>query len=999
MSLTPTRLQCEHLTDPLAVATKRPRLSWILSAPVKDNKDKAQSAYRIVVSSKKGGEGDLWDSGKVMANQTSEVHYEGKPLVPRQQAFWKVQSWDEKDKEGEWSHEATWTAALEDWPAEWIGLDEPANKERLPDFVGTHWVNHPDDPMDNSPVGTFFLRRVITIDDPAPTRVDFILTVDDAFTARINGTEVGRSPDGIDLWKRPVNMDVTTAIKVGENTIEIEMRSSGVGPTAAIGKMVFWRGSKSGELVTDALWQIRRSTEKEWVPVRVIGQHGVPPWQGLRLPMHYLPSPRVLRKEFAVGKKVNRAMLYCSAFGLMEPEINGEQVTDEWFAPGWTDYRKRVHYRAYDVTSLVKQGDNAIGATLSDGWFAGFVGFGKRNHYGERTRFSAVLWLDYADGTSAKVLTDDTWRVATGGRQEADFLMGERYDANKAISGLSLPGKTEADWHPVAVGAENAPVVEPYPMLPCRTYTTLKAKSYQRLGPERFTFDMGVNVAGVVTLHLKGMKGGEEIVLRHGEWPNDDGTVYTANLRSALATDSYIAKPGDQDWTPRATFHGFRYVQVDGPITVSLDTVTVNAVSNAHEPTSGFKCSDARLNTLWENIDRTYRANFIEVPTDCPQRDERLGWTGDIQVFCRTAMLLADSHSFLDKWLVDLMDGQAADGNLPQIAPVVYDLNDGGPGWADAGTIVPFEMYRVYGDKALLERQFESMRRFVDFNLARSGGTGLPPEKFHCYGDWVNVNTDTPLTVLFTAFLAYSLSLVYRAAEVLEKRTETAHYKAEFDKVCKAFNDRFVDAGGWVEGRTQCGQVVAIAFGIVQGATKDMVFERLARDVEEKGHLTTGFIGTKDLMLVLRDGGRADLAYKILLRDEYPGWLFSIKNGATSIWERWNGWMPGQGFETAQMNSFAHYAFGAVGQFMMETIGGVRLLEPGYSRVQIHVEPGPLEWADAWYDSPRGRIAVSWKRSDENPSMTVTVPPNVTAVVRLRTGDQVVGSGTHTFSM
>ncbi len=996
MSLTPIRLRCEHLAGPLAIASLKPRLTWILEQDKKD-KDKRQTAYRIVVSSKAQGKGDLWDPGKVASDQTIDVLYDGASLKPRQQAFWRIMVWDEKNKAGKWSEEASWTAAPTAWPCEWIGFDQPANEEKLPDFVGTHWINHPDDQLETSPVGTFFIRRVITIDEPAPTRIDFILTVDDFFIARINGVEVGRTEKRIDAWKSPVYMKVTDNLIVGKNTIEIEMRSSGVGPTAAVGKMVFWRGGQSGELVTDAIWSIRRESESEYQQVRVLGKHGVSPWQGLRLPMHQLPAPRALRKEFNVSKKVKRSLLYATALGLYETEINGQRVSDEWLAPGWTNYKIRLHYRAYDVTKLVVQGANAMGVTLSDGWFAGFVGFGKRNHYGDHTRFKGMLWMDYEDGTSDVVATDESWRATSAGRREADLLMGEKYDSKRALPNFSRSGAVEADWHPVAIGAEIFPTLEPYPMPACETYRTISAKSVTKMAEGRYVFDLGVNFAGVVTLSLKGMNGGELVVMRHGEILKEDGTVYVENLRTALATDTFIAAPGNQEWTPRATFHGFRYVQLDGDVSVDESTIVGHAISNAQEPTSGFSCSEPRLNTLWENIDRTFRSNFIEVPTDCPQRDERMGWTGDIQVFCRTSALLADSQAFLDKWLVDLTDGQEANGNFPQVAPVIYDLNDGGPGWADAGTFVPWDVYEVYEDKQLLRRHYDSMKRFVGFNMLRSGGTGLPPDKFHCYGDWVNVNSDTPFTVLFSAFLARSIFNVARSAKVLGFDDDYKHYSAEWERVSSAFVEKFVDADGWVEGKTQCGQVVGLKYVKVGGDFAQKMVDRLMEDVEAKGHLTTGFVGTRDLMLTLRTFGRSDLAYKLLLRDEYPGWLFSIKHGATSIWERWNAWTPTEGLAGAGMNSFAHYAFGAVGQFMMETIGGIRLLDPGYRRVLIHVEPGPLVWADCWYDSPRGRIAVSWKISGGGIEMNVEVPPNVTAIVRLPDGDQAIGSGAHSF--
>ncbi len=974
--MVPSRPRCNLLVDPLAVADAKPRLSWMLKG-----EGLRQSAYQISVSSTLGGSADLWDSGQVKSDQSLDIVYEGKPLSPRQAAFWRVRVWDENDRAGEWSGWATWTAAPAKWEAEWIGFDEPLSANRPPDFMGAYWLWHADAPVSPVPECIVVYRHRFRLDS-MPEHATLLGTGDDTFSAEVNGVQVGKSDGRGDSWRRPVLVDVLKALKVGENTIEVTLESHASSASGMIAKLLLTGGGAKREIVTDASWEARFSDSNVWKPAKSLGAHGIPPWGGVTVPQLFLPLPRVLRREFSVGKQVKRAVLYATAMGLYEVSLNGGEIGDDWFAPGWTDYKKRIHYRAYDVTGFVHQGPNAIDTVLMDGWFTGYVGFGRRTHYDDQTRFSAMLWLDFDDGTSQLVPTDDSWRATTGATTMSDFLMGEEHDARIAAD----------DWHPVVVGRQLSPLVEPYPMEPVVVYSEVKAQSVKGTIDGRWVYDLGQNFAGVPRLSLKGQPAGREIVLRHAEVLNTDGTAYTTNLRSARARDVYTTRAGDQEWSPRGSFHGFRYIEAS--VELPQDSVSGRALSNVARAASGFECSDDRLNKLWSNIDWTFRSNFIEIPTDCPQRDERLGWTGDIEVFCRTGMLLADVQSFLDKWLVDLSDAQRADGQYPMFAPVLYGMDDGGPAWADAGTIVPWAMWEVYEDKRILERQFESMKKFVGFCVGRMQD-GLPPKEFHCFGDWLNVGVETPHTVLYMLFLGRSAWILAEAARILGYDEEARKNSALFKTLCMRFRATYLDDDGWVEGKSQTGQAMALAFGMIDEANRAKVFARLAEDVEKRGHLTTGFIGTKDLMLVLRDGRRSDLAYKLLLSDEYPGWLFSIKHGATSIWERWNGWTPEQGFGDPGMNSFAHYAFGAVGQFMMETIGGIRLAAPGYKRVQIRVERGPLEWANCWYDSPRGRISTSWR----DKKLTVTIPPNVEADV-WSSGDWItVGAGTHEISI
>ena len=852
--------------------------------------------------------------------------------------------------------------------------------------MGASWINYPNPDPNEMPAGKYHFRRAFTIEQPLPDRLDVLITADNTFVARINGQEIGRSDGKPDAWKRPVFLENVKGLKVGENLIEIEVENTTAGPTALLANFQLWRGNQQTAIETDTTWEVRREQDTDWTKSRSIGVHGVPPWGKLRMAPLFLPPPRVLSSSFRVKKPVSRAVLYATAFGIYACEINGRPISDEWFAPGWTDYRKRLHYRAYDVAALVNDGENNVQVLLADGWFAGHVGSGRREHYGDQIRFSAMLHVEYEDGTSELFKTDESWRAGVGLITQADLLMGESTDYSVG----------EPDWHPVVIGKKLDPTLEPYPMMPSRTYAQLHAMSISEPKAGTYVFDLGQNFAGVSALKLDGAESGTTVTLKHGETLAEDGTVYTENLRGARCTDVLTLRAGDVDWTPKATFHGFRYVQVEGLTEAPLQSaISGLAISNINKPASSFECSDPRLNQLWSNVDWTFRSNFIEIPTDCPQRDERLGWTGDIQVFCRTATVLADVQQFLNKWLVDLEDAQGDDGNYPKVAPVINNMGDGGPAWAEAGLIVPWALYEAYGDKDVLDSQWDSMVRFMDFCESRSED-GAAPEKFHCFGDWVNVNVPTRHEVIFTAYYAHSADLMARIANVLGK--DARRYETLFEKARETFVREFMDEDGTVEGDTQTGYILAIGFGLLDEPLKQKATAKFVRNIEQYGHLTTGFVGTRDLLLVLRDIGRTDVAYKLLLSDEYPGWLFSVKHGATTIWERWNGWTPEDGFANPGMNSFSHYAYGAVGQFMFETIGGIRVMEPGFKKFLIAPVPGPLTSARATYDSVRGHIVADWKIDNGLFELEVSVPPNSEAVVRLPSGsERTVGSGVWRF--
>lgn len=722
------------------------------------------------------------------------------------------------------------------------------------------------------------------------------------------------------------------------------------------------------------------------------------------LPKLKLPPPKYLRKEFELGRTVRRATLRASALGWYVIHLNGERVGKDYFCPGWTDYNKRVYYNTYDVTEMVGKGRNAMGAILADGWYSGYIGYvmkGKRReHYGSRPRVMAQLDIIYDDGSSATIRTDGSWKATTGPLLEADILMGEVYDANRELSDWDQPGCDDGTWHPVDVTDTIQAEVEPYPTETVQVFQEIRPQSLAEPKKGTYVFDMGSNFAGFARLKVKGGKGAK-ITLAYGERLLADGTILKENLRSARAEDTYICKgDGLEIWQPRFTFHGFQYVSVTGfPGTPDLNSVTGVELTSATRVAGAFSCSDERLNQLYKNIAQTQRANFIDIPTDCPQRDERLGWTGDAQAYIRTACLNMDVQTFFGKWMVDLTDAQLPNGDFPMVAPLKVAYGSGGPAWADAGIICPWALYEVYGDPAVLEKHYAAMVRFMEFR--EKSMVDYLPNKFRSFGDWLCLGARTPKDVIFSAYTAGDARIMAKVAAVLGKHDDVKKYEILYANIKAAFNRAYVGPDGRIKGHTQTAYVLALWFDLVDGEKKQQAEEHLIERIKARNwHLSTGFVGTRDLMHVLTKIGRSDVAYRLLFTDTYPSWLFPVKNGATSIWERWDSWTPEKGFQNAGMNSFSHYAYGAVGQWMFENIGGIVSTAPGYRKVRIKPYiTEQLDWAKVSYDSIRGPIKVAWTRDGQSVTLDVEIPDGVLAQVHVPGRDSAVAvePGKHSF--
>jgi alpha-L-rhamnosidase len=712
------------------------------------------------------------------------------------------------------------------------------------------------------------------------------------------------------------------------------------------------------------------------------------------------PSP-MLRAEFTAGSAspIVSARAYVSALGLYEMEINGRRVGDQLFTPGWTSYDTRLQYQSYDVTPLVRAGVNAVGVTLGDGWYRGRLAWeNNRNTYGKRLALLAQIVIRHADGREQVVTTNDAWRASTGPVVMSDIYDGETYDARLEKPGWSRPGYDASAWRPVRaiehakeilIAPAGPPVRRIEELRPVKVLTTPKGET---------VFDLGQNMVGWVRLKARG-PAGTTIRVRHAEVLDRQGNFYTANLRAAQATATYTLKGGGEEtFEPRFTFMGFRYVLLEGyPGAPPADAVTGVVIHSDMARTGTFETSDSLVNQLQRNIVWGQKGNFLDVPTDCPQRDERLGWTGDAQVFARTAAFNMDVAGFFTKWMGDVAADQKPDGAVPFVIPDVLTRNrptgGGATGWADVATIVPWTMYLTYGDRRLLERQYPSMQKWVAYMRTQAGDSLLWKSGFH-FGDWLafastasdypGATTDKDL--LANAFFAHSADLLARSAAVLGKEDDARRYRALFDSVRASFVREYVTATGRLTSNTQTAYALALQFDLLPPALRAEGARRLAEDVRRFRHLTTGFLGTPHLTSALSDHGNLGDAYALLMRKQYPSWLYPITQGATTIWERWDGQKPDGSFQDVGMNSFNHYAYGAVGAWMYSTVAGLDVdpREPAYRHSLVQPRPGGgLARAAASLETMYGRLASAWTRDSTAFELVATVPPNTRSTVRI----------------
>ncbi len=723
------------------------------------------------------------------------------------------------------------------------------------------------------------------------------------------------------------------------------------------------------------------------------------------------PSP-ILRHEFSLEGEVVSARAYVTSHGVYEMQINGNRVGDRLFTPGWTSYHNRLQYQTYDITDLLQEGSNAVGVTLGDGWYRGYLAWGDaRNHYGTKLALLSQIEVTYKDGSTEIIETNDSWTASTGPIRMSDIYDGEIYDARMEKEGWASPRFNDSDWSAVNIADHSKEVLVAPDGPPVRKIQELKPVEIL-VTPEGDTVaDMGQNMVGWTRLNVEGSKGAE-VTIQHAEVLDKEGNFYTANLREAAQENTYILNgEGNETFEPHFTFHGFRYVKIEGyPGELTRDDITGVVIHSDMEPSGHFESSNPLVNHLQHNIVWGQKGNFVDIPTDCPQRDERLGWTGDIEVFAQTACYNMNSAGFLTKWMKDLEADQLESGSVPHVIPnVLGEGSAGASGWGDAAVIVPWTLYQAYGDIEILKMQYESMKGWVDFmaKQSQSDSTEYLWDNGFTFGDWLAFTNDpdgarfypgayTNTDLISTAFFAHSTDLLRKSAEIIGKKRDAKKYGELFESIKDAFQQEYVTLGGRVMSDTQTSYLLALQFGLLPEDMEAEAAAHLAANVDDRGHLTTGFLGTPHLNPILSQYGYSGQAYELLLRKDYPSWLYPVTMGATTIWERWDGIKPDSTFQTPDMNSFNHYAYGAIGEWLYKTVAGINPQSPGYKEILIEPTPGGgFSHARSIKNSMYGRIESGWNLSEEEFTMTVEIPENTKSTIILPDAnrEQVMESG------
>ena len=728
---------------------------------------------------------------------------------------------------------------------------------------------------------------------------------------------------------------------------------------------------------------------------------------------HDLPEEEeacpVFMRKFVANGEIEKARLYMTALGVYDIELNGNRLSGQYFTPGWTSYNKRLQYQTFDITDELGS-SNEISVTVANGWYKGNLAFkGRKNFYGNKAAMLMEIHIEYSDGKKDIISSDNNFMCCTGVVRYSEIYHGETQDMNFIPESMHRAIEYDHSKDMIVAG-ENESV---------RVMRKLPALSLIETPEGEQVIDFGQNLTGFVEFNCKLPKG-TEVTIRHAEVLDKEGNFYTENLRAAKNIDRFICSGKDEILKPRFTFHGFRYICIEGIENIEIDDFTACVLHTDMKKTGAFECNDKLINQLQHNIQWGQMGNFLDVPTDCPQRDERLGWTGDAQVFCGTAAFNFNVIKFFRKWLWDLSADQGRNGSVPNVVPDVFTEEgkepDNSTAWGDASTIIPWELFKRYGDKKFLEDQFESMKAWVEY-IAREAGNTYLWKTGHHFGDWLALDMEQYYTYrkfsnnsatgstdkgyIATAFFAYSTEILYKAAEVLDYKNDTDKYKKLYDKIIDAFRKEYVTPGGRLVCETQTGILLALKFNLVEKKQREQLVNCLVANIKKHNNqMVTGFVGASYLCPVLSENGHHDLAGKLLMQKEYPSWLYPVTKGATTIWERWNGIKPDGSFEDPAMNSFNHYAYGAIGDWIYKYILGIRAMEPGYKEIKI--EPMPVEgltFAKGYYDSIYGRIGVSWKIEGGNFHITVEIPVNCSAriIVPGKNREITVGSGTYDF--
>ncbi len=1015
----PVHLRCESLVNPLGVDAEKPSLSWQSNDTERDWR---QQSYRIRVASApdllRSDKADIWDSGKQASSESVGIAYRGPKLQSGRRYYWDVSVWDTHDKQSTASEPASWEMGLlqqSDWSAKWIGwtnLEKFADEQRIK-WIGFDATGAPNPPA--SPVSFHFdldLSRM-------PDRAVLFLIAQGDWKATVNGHDAGQKKG----WQEFDRRELGGLLIKGKNSIDIQVTASTPGKIPALAALIKTIDSDGStqRFSTDTSWQASVVGVAAHPQAKILGDlQAIQVGAGTAT----LPQPAaLLRREFSVPKKIKSARAYVTALGSYRMYINGQQVGRDVLTPGFTAFNKRVQYQTYDVTGLLTDGSNAVGAILGSGWFGSGLSWTALHFPGPlNQRLLAQIDIEYVDGSRDSIATDGSWKAAPSPILYSEIYGGETYDARLEQAGWNKANFGDPSWNNATVAGAYPGVVSSQVDPPPQVVSTLKPERVTRRPDGSFVFDMGQNMVGWVLLRVNG-KAGTTVRLRFAEILNPDGSIYTTNLRNADATDRYTLRgAGEEIFTPTFTFHGFRYVEVTGfPGKPALSSLTGQVVSSlSGDPSADVVTSSDLVNRMWKIGIWGQRGNFLSIPTDCPQRDERLGWMGDAGVFWRTGSYNFDTAAFTQKWMRDVTDAQLSDGAFSNVSPDigVGDNVDGAPGWADAGVIVPWTTWMQYGDRSVIERNWAAMDRYMKFiqdaNPSYLRNQKLGPN----FGDWLAPGSDTPKDLIGTAYWAIVADMMSQMAKAIGNQESAQRYSDLDDNIRTAFQKAYIKDTGEIGDGSQTSYVLALHAKLVPSAFEKIATANLVKDIDAHGgHLTTGFLGTPFLLFSLSEHGRSDVAYRLLLNETYPSWGYMLSKGATTWWERWNG-------DTGDpaMNSYNHYAFGSVVAWVYRIVAGIDTVPIGAGFHQVLIRPHPdprLTHARGVYNSVYGKIVSEWNAPPSGPfTLKVTIPANTTARVILpappnsritkdgkslevaeATEGLQIGSGTYTFEV
>lgn len=1012
-SAAPVGLRVSSRANPLGVETSNLTLSWRSDDT---GKNWIQSAYRIEVASDPAllaaDKPDIWDSGRVTSNESIGIPYLGQSLGSSKRYFWRVRTWDAAGRQQISTEPAWWEMGLLEsgaWKAQWISYTDTAELRTLEQI---RWIWLPNSDARRVPGRQAAEFHYVLHLDAKPESAILHCLTGGTFTTEVDGQQTGHKEE----WGAFDREDVRGQLHAGpgasgDNDIVVRTtaRDATAPSTVADGfaAVLDLRDAQGHvrHIISDASWTVRPSSEVPWRPVQVVG-----PLRDLHVnvgsdrqemeaaPDRISTEVSLMRKTFAVHGRVRSARLYITALGSYRAFLNGQRVGASVLTPGFTDFHKRVLYQTYDVTRQVQSGQNALGVKLGGGWHGSPLLWAGVREFSGPDMLRAQLVITFQDGTQQVVGTDDSWKGNRDATDSAEIYGGESFDARLAPMGWDtvrfVPGP---DWTSVKEAfVPQSVLITAEPDAPPHVSQTVKPVSIRTVDaagvePGTKLFDMGQNMVGVVRLRVYGTRN-KTVRLRFAERLKADGSVYTENLRNADAMDEYTMRGDDvEEWTPAFTFHGFRYVQVEGlPPAAGKDTL-LGEVENSlpDKPSMRLSSSSALLNGMFELGLWGQRGNFVSIPTDCPQRDERMGWMGDAGVFWRTGSYNFDIDSFATKFMDDVRDAQDPRGAFANISPNLLHVGPegtGAPGWGDAGVLVPFATWMQYGDQGVINRNWDAMKRWMHF-IEEENPDGLRRRDLGPnYADWLAPDPHTPRELVATAYWALIAQQMQTMATASGRSGDAMHYGQLYEKIRKAYARAYVHEDGSVEGDTQTAYVLTLYTGMAKPELHSILTEHLVADIEKHGdHLTTGFLGTPFLLFVLDAEGRSDVAFKLLLNDTYPSWGYMVSKGATTWWERWNGDTGDPG-----MNSYNHYAFGSVMAWVYRRVSGIDTdaTGPGFHHLVIapHTD-ARLTHARSEYESAYGNVVTDWTRSsDGRMELSVTLPANTTATVDLPRG-------------